>query len=76
VAGAFVSSIENIVEIFSSIFIAAYMGFVSDPQIQAGLRGALVVSKQNYLHISMKQRPALECIPLDDPTVAIKRLRR
>jgi len=47
---------------------------MSDAEVSARLRRALLVSKQDYFGVWMKKCPALEGVSLNDVALADKRL--
>jgi len=71
-AGNFVGTVENVVEVLGAIFIAADLGFVPNAEILTSLGGAILISKENHLHVWVQQRPTLEGIALDDAAMAMK----
>jgi hypothetical protein len=58
------------------MLIASDVRFVANPQLPRGLRGTLVVAKQDDFYVGMKQSSALQRVALNDCAMAYEGFRR
>jgi len=68
-------SVENRRKIFGAVLVALHVRNVPDADIACGLRGALFITKENYLRGRMNPFPTLDRIALYDADVPAERFR-